>query len=340
MGISGGMRVDSDGRIRTTFHHNPSSLRLSSADPNLQNIPRGGKPDDPATWVKDMFVAGKGKVFWERDFSAIEAVLVGYFAGSERYTKFAKKGVHDYLASHLLGRPADIKWSDADLKSYFGEIKQDHKATRDIAKRVVHLSNYLGSANRMWKEYPETFTSIKHAAELQGKYFELFPEIRQWHRDLCNRVDGTKQRKHEGDGGVIDPWTLGVCYARNPFGYTHRFYNVLNWERYGDEWVSTFGDDAKRLVSFLPQSTAAAIIKQAAKCIYNSHPAIGDTLRLLIHDSILGECDEGDVEQCLAISQQVMEAPIKELPLDPTWGMGEFLTIGSEAKVGKSWGSM
>lgn len=332
------MPVGPDGRIHTTFLHNPSSLRLSSIDPNLQNIPRGS--DAVAKMVKDCFVAPQGSLFWERDFSAIEAVLVGYFAGSAKYTRFAKLGVHDYLCSHMLGAPADLAWSNADLKAYFKSMKRDHPLLRDSAKRVVHGSNYMMSPRRMHELFPEVFPTTKDAAKLQGLYFELFPEIRTWHRELCNRVDGTKRRANDGLDGPVDPWTLGVCYARNPFGYCHRFYNVLDWERVGDQWVSSFGEDAKRLVSFLPQSTAAAIIKQAAKRIYYDHPNVGETLRLLIHDSILGECPERIIDECLQISQSVMEAPIPELPLDPTWGMGEALTIGTEAKVAQSWGDM
>jgi hypothetical protein len=93
-------------------------------------------------------------------------------------------------------------------------------------------------------------------------------------------------------------------------------------------------------VSFLPQSTAAAIIKKAAKRLFNDYPWVGETLRLLIHDSILGETLEQFLSDCLDTSRVVMEAPLPELPLDPTWGMGEYLTIGSEAKVGRSWGDM
>lgn len=342
MRVTGGMRVERDGRVHTTFGHNPSSLRLCSFDPNLQNIPRGGEDDDPETWVKQCFVAGEGCVFWERDFSAIEAVLVGYFAGSPNYTRFAKLGVHDYLTSHMVNQPADLSWSDTQLREYFKAIKRDHKRVRDAAKRVVHGSNYLMSARRMHELYPEYFPSTKDAARLQELYFDLFPEIRKWHRDLCNRVDGTKRRSGDGDSesGDIDPWTLGVCYARNPFGYVHHFYNVLDWEKVGSEWVSTYGDDAKRLVSFLPQSTAAAIIKQAAKKLFYEFPWVGQTLRLLIHDSILGEATEQELETCLKVSKEVMEAPIPELPLDPQWGMGEFLSIGTEAKVGRVWGEM
>jgi hypothetical protein len=335
--VQGGFQVAGDGRVHTTFGHNPSSLRLCSFDPNLQNIPRGG--DEVEKWVKDCFVAPAGHVFWERDFSAIEAVLVGYFAGSAKYTRFAKLGVHDYLCSHMLGAPADLAWSDGDLKAYFKSMKRDHPLLRDSAKRVVHGSNYMMTPRRMHELFPEVFPTTRDAAKLQGLYFELFPEIRRWHRDLCHRVDGTRKRQADGDA-LPSPWELGVAYARNPFGYVHHFYNVLDWEKVNGEWHATFGEDAKRLVSFLPQSTAAAIIKQAARGIYYTYLAVGETLRLLIHDSILGECPERMLDECLEVSAKVMEAPIPQLPLDPEWGMGEFLTIGTEAKSGQSWGTM
>lgn len=337
-GVRGGFPVGLDGRVHTTFTHNPSSLRLSSVDPNLQNLPRGGD-SDIATWVKECFVAPPGSLFWARDFSAIEAVLVGYFAGSPRYTRFAKLGVHAYVASHIVGRPADLGWSDSDLRGYFKALKKEESEVYNLSKRIVHGSNYLMTPRKMWFEYPETFRSVKEAAQLQGLYFELFPEISAWHKDLTQRVDGTKRRRGE-DGEVVDPWTLGVSYARNPFGYTHRFYNVLDWERVEGQWVSSLGEDAKRLVSFLPQSTAAAIIKKATKRLWYEFPWVGLTMRLLIHDEILGEAREEQIEQCLEISGQVMEAPIEELPLDPVWGMGEYLTIGTEAKVGRSWAGM
>lgn len=334
--VVGGFPLGRDGRVHTTFTHNPSSLRFSSVNPNLQNLPRGGGQQK---WVKDMFVCPEGNIFWARDFSAIEAVLVGYFAGSARYIRFAKLGVHAYLSSHIAGRPADLAWSDSDLRAYFKDLKKTEDIAYNTAKRVVHLSNYMGTPRRMWFEYPETFRTIKDADRLQGLYFELFPEIRAWHKDLCVRVDGAKRREAEGDERV-DPWTLGVCYAQNPFGYVHRFYNVLDWEKVGTEWVWSYGEDAKRLISFLPQSTAAGIIKRATRRLWYEFPWVGQTLRLLIHDEIFGESKKGDLDQCLEISQEVMEAPIPELPLDPAWGLGTHLTIGTEPKIGESWGAM
>lgn len=321
-------------------------------DPNLQQIPRGGKGDDEANWVKEMFVAPQGKVFWERDFSGIEAVLVGYFAGARNYVRLAKLDVHSFYTAYALnaldGRVGatdlpDLAWDDSRLAARLAEIKKEFNHDRNsLYKHLVHGANYLqsprGARDHIFKNTSVAF-DLKLVTKVMGVYFELFPEIRTWHKDLCNRVDGTKRRE-AGDGDVIDPWSLGVCYARNPFGYVHRFYNVLDWEKIGTEWVSSFGEDAKRLVSFLPQSTAAAIIKQAAKRIFYDHFAVGQTLRLLIHDSVLGECREDELDDCLRVSGDVMSAPIRELPIDPDWNMGEFLTINTEAKVGTSWGKM
>lgn len=350
MGVKGGFPTGLDGRVHTLFTHNPSSLRLSSVDPNLQNIPRGGGSEVEG-WVKECFEAPPGKIFWERDFSGIEAVLVGYFAGSRSYTRLAKLGVHAFVACNILGTPPSLSLSDAELRGIFSELKvrdkRDKLGIYDKAKRTVHASNYMVSPRKLVYEYPEVFPTVKEAAKLQGLYFELFPEIRAWHRDLCIRVDGTKRRSVDDETTSVDPWTLGVCHARNPFSYTHRFYNVLDWNKVKVEdgsnkweWLWEYGEDAKRLISFLPQSTAAAIIKRAAKTLWYHHPWVGETMRLLIHDSILGESKEGDVDRCLETSRMVMEAPIEALPLDPSWGMGEYLTIGTEAKVGKIWAFM
>lgn len=354
--ITGGMQVGSDNRVHTTFGHNPSSLRLCSFDPNLQNIPRGS--DELAKYVKDIFVAPNGYTFWERDFSGIEAVLVGYFAGSRDYVRLAKLDVHSFYTAYALhqldGRVAasdlpELSWSDEKLAKSLKRIKKEFGDERnELYKHLVHGANYLqtpkGARDHIFASTGKEF-DVNLVSKVMGIYFELFPDIRRWHYDLAKAVDGTKRKHAEPGEQISTPWTLGVCYARNPFGYVHHFYNVLNWRKHlkedgTHEWFSEFGDDAKRLVSFLPQSTAAALIKRAAKTLFNNYPWVGNTLRLLIHDSVLGEAKDGDIDGCLETSRLVMEAPIPELPLDPAWGMGEYLTIGTEAKVGKSWGDM
>lgn len=328
--VTGGMPVGSDGRVHTTFTHEPSTLRLSSRRPNLQNLPRGG--DEISDLVRGMFVAPAGWEFWARDYSGIEAVLVGVEANSQRYTRLARMGVHDYFLAHGILRPEgvitnadlpDLAWSDDDLKACFASLKKRFKAQRDIAKRCVHLSNYLGTPNKMHEEYPEIFATRKDAATRQRAYFDLFPEIPRWHERVCMQVDKT-------------------TVARNAFGYVHRFYRVLEWsyDKASKSWIWAWGDDAKRLVAFLPQSNAAGIMKEGILRMRVEAPTVADTLALTVHDELLGMARAGMIEECLERARVVMEAPIEQIPLPEEWGMGACLVVGTEGKRGMVWGEM
>ena len=99
-------------------------------------------------------------------------------------------------------------------------------------------------------------------------------------------------------------------------------------------------EGVKRLIAFLPQSTGAGIIKRAASELYYNHPDIAPFLRLLIHDSIFLEVPENEADDIARVVVNVMTAPIPELPLDPSWNMGDFVTIGVEVKKGKIWSEM
>jgi DNA polymerase family A len=326
--ISGGFPVGADGRVHTIFTNAPSTLRTSTRSPNLQNLPRGADP--LATLVKAMFVAPGECEFWARDFSGIEAVLVGYAAGSHRYTRLAKLGVHDYFLAHGLLRPQglitdadlpNLAWSDSDLKEAFKALKAKFKAQRDVAKRCVHLSNYVGTPGKMHEEYPEDFLTKKSAALAQGAYFELFPEIPTWHWRICRDVD------KKG-------------FIRTHDGFVHRFYSVLRWRKIDGKWEPEFGDDAKRLVALGPQHEAAVIGKEAGKRIFHQYPDARGWLRLFIHDEWLMEVPEGKGERADQVLTEAMNQPVKWLPLDPSWNMGTHLAVGTEGKHGPSWAEM
>lgn len=347
-----GMPVGPDGRIHTTYTQNPSTLRFASHSPNLQNLPRANTP-----WgkmVKDIFIAPPGYTFYAADFSGIEAVLVGYFAGLPDYIRLAKLDVHSFYTAHALhlidGRVStedlpDLSWDDTQLKACLGEIKRRFKNQRNsVFKHLIHAANYMqgpSGAQKTLFRLGGINESVKNVTRLMDIYFELFPGIRQWHKDLCDRVDGARRRRKDDPSETIDdPWTLGVAYAQNPFGYVHRFYHVLEWTKIGSEWISDFGEDANRLIAFLPQSTAAGIIKLAMRTIWEDYPELGDTLRLTIHDELLGEDRIETAEESLTLLMSIMSRPIPELPLDPGWGMGECLSIGVEGKIGRIWSEM
>lgn len=324
--IRGGMQIGRDGHIHPEVTHNPSTLRMACQNPNMQNLPRAKSADDLQTIIRNLIVASPGNLLVELDFSAIEAVLVGYFAGLPDYIRLSKMGIHSYLASHVLGRPADLSWSDADLGKYFHEIKgAKDQATKNIyngCKRAIHLSGYGGTPKKMNQAEPETFPTVAHAERMQGIYFDLFPAVKKWQL-AC-------QLQAADDG-----------FLRNPFGYIHRFYRVFSYAKEGGKWVRKQGDDQNKVLAFLPQSTAAGIIKEAMlRLFYERFEEAGQWLRLTVHDSLVCDVPKVLAAGVMAVMEEEMTRPVKELALPASYGMGDYLSIGVEAKEGVRWGSM
>lgn len=353
MAVIGGMPVGPDGRIHTTFTRDASTLRLTSKGPNLQNIPRSSN-----AWKrlpKQMFVAALGSTFWARDYSGIEAKLVGVAANSKDYTRISGIDVHSYFTAYKLSQldglfPASdlpsLSWSDRDLADYLKGIKKAHKADRQALKHVGHLANYMGGAFKvqevLLKELGVVYP-IAQIRRLMDLYFAIFPDIPAWHKSLCLQVDGMRKQR-DADTGIA-----GVCTLTNPYGFPMRFHHVLDWTRidYTEadgqaavKWAWDYGRDAKALVAAWPQSTASFIYAEAAMALDVEYPEVGETLRLLIHDELLGECRREQLDECLSVSRTVMERPIPQIPLPPAWGMGPHLVVATEGKVGECWGEM
>jgi DNA polymerase I-like protein with 3'-5' exonuclease and polymerase domains len=299
-------KLSEDGRVKTTYGFHPSTLRKSSRAVNLQNIP---KRSDLATEFRRMLVATPGHLLIEADASAIEAVLVGYCANSQRYIHLARAGVHGWLTSHIVGTPIDAGIGDADLGHQCQSFKRSHKAIYEVAKRIVHLSNYMGSPQRIWDEYEEEFQSLAQVKELQQLYFSLIPDVVKWQHDVCQRAAKEK-------------------YLENHFRYRHYFYNVFQWDRRSASYK--LGDDAKRAVAFIPQSDASAIQSELLLRL-DAYPDLREHLRLVVHDSVVLEVPEQQVPYVCSILHQEMVAPIPELG---------NLSIGAEVRFGPSLADM
>lgn len=333
MPIEKGLPVRKDGRVHTTLGQDPSTLRFNSKHPNLQNIPRS--ESEEAGWVKKMFVTGDGMTFWRRDFKTIEALLVGWFANSPAYYRLARLDVHSFVTAHALHSiehtlPAadvpDLSWSDADLLECLGGIKKRFPRKRTIYKRGVHSWNYMASAYNTQEVLLNELgylVSLPELTKVRDLYLgELFPEIPKWWETLTLQAHANP------------------CVV-TPSGFPKRFYNVRSFNLGAGGWESTFGPEAKELVAFPPQHTAAYILKLSLKEMwYDYREPVGESLRLPIHDEAFGECRNSDLEDCLNRSRLAMERERPFLPLDPSWGEGEFITVGTEAAVGRCWGEM
>lgn len=317
-----GIVVDMHGRVHTEFTHKPTTLRLSSKNPNLQNLPRQeDDPDSVYNYAKEIYIAGPGKVLGARDFRGIEAQLVAWLANDPTMLRLTKLGVHAFFASHVLKRPADLSWSDADLSAYFKELKKKESFTYDVCKRVVHLSHYLGTPKRIHELYPKFFPQVKVARYYQDFYLGLFPSIRRWQWDVCREA-----AQHE--------------YVTTPDGFRQWFYETIGHKRVNGKWEEEFGREAKEAVAAKPQHLAMLYMALALGSIFREDGLCRDSVRLSIHDEILWECAERDFDYVDSRITAIMERPLRLLPLDPTWNMGAHLAVETEGKKGRVWAKM
>ena len=346
--IVGGLPVHKDGRCHPTLTNNPDTLRTSMVNPNLQQIPHGGGLQ---SLVKQIFVAPAGSVFWEIDYTGIEALLVGYFARSPRLIRLARMGVHDYVNAHALHHldkqiPAsdlpDLAWDDDTLRASLAEFKRRFPKERFMRKRLVHGHHYMMGpfkAQEVLLKELNRVVPIRQIKAFFKFYDDLFPEIATWQQGLCLSVDGTERFSEGADPGL--GITAGAGWVRNPSGMLHRYFRVLSWTRVAEgEWSWTYGPSAKALVAFNPQHAAAAIGRRALCAIAKHSPSALASLRLFIHDSLLGECTKEDAPAIIGSVIRIMEQPVPWLPLPAAWKMGTHLSVDVETQWGPGWGAM
>lgn len=296
------------------------------------------------------------------DFAGIEAVLVGWFMNDPQYMRLAQLGLHAYVASHDLNRPADLTWSDADLATYFKEIKESQDPlvveSYNRSKRCVHAVAYGITLRGMTEAFPKAFPTQRAAQKTLETYFAIAPRLPQWHEEI--RLFG---RKHGYWGGP----------GQHPFGARHHFYAVYAYTRLtqaqyavlrlrtrragvecpvdiinGDPYQRKLGEDARRIIAFPPQSTARFILTEAGLRLTDpdSPSFIGDLyhgqtpIRAIIHDSLLAEVPVQVLDQYIEKVVREMTRPILELPITDVQArqvFGPHLSIGVDVKVGTSW---
>ncbi len=167
--------VADDGRIHTTFNQAVAATgRLSSTDPNLQNIPvrtfEGRR-------IRDGFVAEEGQVLMSADYSQVELRVLAHFCGTgalvESFT--AGEDIHRRTASEVWKVPMDEVTSEL----------------RSAAKAINFGLLYGMSAFRLGRDLEISRTE---AQQYMDDYFGRMPEVQAW-------IEGTKKQAKE-DGYV------------------------------------------------------------------------------------------------------------------------------------------
>lgn len=146
--------ADAGGRIHSTFHQDVTSTgRLSSTNPNLQNIPIR---TELGRRIRRGFVAEKGKILVAADYSQFELRLAAVLAGDQNLVEDfrADLDIHAKTAAEMFKIPLE-------------EVTPDQ---RRAAKTINFGVLYGMSAHRLAAELGTTFFEAKHFIE---NYFEV-----------------------------------------------------------------------------------------------------------------------------------------------------------------------
>jgi DNA polymerase-1 len=270
------------GRVHTSYSLvGAQTGRLSSTDPNLQNIPIRTAI---GRQIREAFVAEPGNVLLAADYSQIELRLAAHMADVPALKEAFANGedIHARTAIEM-----------------YGEVNRDTRAhAKTINFAILYGISRWGLASRLGVEPDE-------AQAIIDRYFERFPGIQRYIHETLETV------RERG-------------YSETLFGrktWFPRINSKNQAERQGSE---------RAAINAPLQGTCADIIKRA---MVRMGPALAEAglanvkMLLQVHDELVFELPEGDVEAASPIIERVMDEaalPAVELsvPLGVAIGTG------------------
>lgn len=160
-----------DGRVHTTYNQTITATgRLSSSDPNLQNIPTRS---ELGRTVKTAFSAGEGSLFLAVDYSQIELRLLAHLSGDEHLVRAFNEGedFHAETAARVFGVPVS-------------------EVTPDLRSRAKAVNFGIVYGQQAYGLSQSLHISMAESRDMIDRYYEAYPGVRTF---LDNVVARAKQ---------------------------------------------------------------------------------------------------------------------------------------------------
>ncbi len=261
-------QLDKNNRIHTTYDQaNVNTGRLSSNNPNLQNIP---VRSDDGQKIRQCFVAKQGYKLISADYSQVELRLLAVLADVKALKEAFAEGIDIHTATAM-------KVFGLSQEQVTPTIRRNAKA---INFGVIYGISQYGLAKQIG-------VSPAEAKKYIDAYFEKMPEIKTF-------MDKTIAFAHK------------YGYVVTPFGRKCA--------------VSGINDKNKRIVAFAEraamnaplQGGAADIMKRAMNNLFNilNNSNLQSKMLLQVHDEIVAEVPENEVEDICKLIKNVMEQAV------------------------------
>ena len=277
-----------DGRIHSSYNMtNVVTGRTSCQNPNLQQGPRNKD-------VRGLFVAPKGRVFFEADYSQLELRIAADYANDKTMLEIYRTGgdIHTETARLMTGGREPTKEERSKAKAVnFGFLYGM------LAKKFVSYA---------YNSYNTVFTNAE-AEQFRALFFAKYSRLLPWHKEM--------EEMCEALGGVA-----------NRFGRFRKLPNIYSQQKF--ERLSA----VRRAINTPVQGTGSDLLISAAAQLMKEHSKNGLTIVGTVHDSILGEFWAEDEEWMVAEIKRIMAHPAimdefgvtLKVPLEADVGIGPW----------------
>jgi DNA polymerase-1 len=268
-------------RIHTSFSQTVAATgRLSSSDPNLQNVPIRTQT---GAELRKGFIPADGFLFLGADYSQIELRILAHMSGDPVMGDAFRKGIDVHRQTAALVFGVDIEAVTSDMRA---------------AAKTVNFATIYGIGPFALSQ--QLGTSVAEAKTFIQNYFARLPDVRRY---LDEQIE--KARKL----GFVET----LSGRRRYIPEVH----AKNWN------IRQFGERAATNAPV--QGTAADIIKIAMIRIHAALAERASRARMLlqVHDELVFEVPEGEIEETTAQVRQIMESAFAlDVPLEVATGIG------------------
>ena len=257
------------GRVHTSFNQAGAVTgRLSSSEPNLQNIPIR---TDLGRQVRRAFIASKGHVLMSADYSQVELRILAHLCGDPGLRQAFARGedIHATTAAAIFGVP-------------LGKVTSNQ---RRIAKAVNFGLAYGQGAYGLAQA---TGLSNADATKFIEAYFTRFAHVRQ-------HIEETKRK------------AAAIGYVETVMG-RRRYFPILQSKDRDPRRQMERRAAERECINMPVQGSAADIMKVAMLRVANLKSQISNLkMTLQVHDELVFEVPEKEAKQAAALVRQAME---------------------------------
>ena len=331
-----------DGRIHCNFNqYGAKTGRMSSSDPNLQNIPSHNKD------IRKMFVASDGYLLMSSDYSQQEPSCLASFCKSMGYTTlFDARFKGNDLYSEVAGACFKLSYEeccefDADGHKNPPEFKARRNRAKPVLLGILYSRGDASVAEGMG-------INLDEAKQLKVNLFERFPEIDIFEKEslamakekgYVTTVCGRKRRLPD----LMLPeyefkWVDGVSPYEDPLDFDHDTSDLPVPESIKEKWLKALkrckpsekrkvfekankedgvwiidnggkiADATRQCVNARIQGSAADLTKIAMIELHKNEELkrLGFRMLVPVHDEIIAECPQENIKRCSELLAKVM----------------------------------